>query len=73
MPPASISGAGETYARQLEATVTALGVRPPLLDVKEPGLATGGLDRPGVVRGGVVAASPSVCIPTKAPPSPAPR
>lgn len=47
---------GATYARKLEATVTALGVRSPLLDVKKPGLATGGLDRPGVVRGGVPAA-----------------
>ena len=44
-----------TYARQLVATVAALGVGASLLDVEESELATGGLDRPGEVGGGVVA------------------
>lgn len=44
-----------TYARQLGATVTALGGSSSLLDVKDARLAARGLDDTGPVRGGVVA------------------
>jgi hypothetical protein len=45
----------KTYARELDAAVTALGGSTALLDVKNPSLAAGGLDDPRPVGGGVVA------------------
>jgi hypothetical protein len=46
----------KTYARELDTAVTALGSSTALLDVKDPGITTGGLDDPRPVGGGVVAA-----------------
>lgn len=44
-----------TYARQLDAAVTALGGSATLLDVEDAKLATGGLDDTSPVGPGVVA------------------
>ena len=45
---------GETYTRELDAAVTALGGSTPLLDVKVPVLATGGPDNADLVGDRVV-------------------
>jgi hypothetical protein len=47
---------GSTYARELGATVAALGSGTALLDVKQTDITAGGLDNAGAVGTGVPAA-----------------